>query len=143
MYELLVIGKAGDGDAVFSKVEKILKGVKASSVKSKKMAKKALAYPIAKQTEADYLLFNFEAEGGAVKDIGDSLKLEQEDVLRYLIIRTKHGFADISFEKKPSEKEPKPKVSAKSEKVKVEVKAKAAKAKTEPKKSVKTAKAKK
>ena len=140
MYELLVIGKAGDGDAVFSKVEKILKGVKASNVKSKKMAKKELAYPIAKQTEADYLLFNFEAEGGALKDIGDSLRLEQEDVLRYLIIRTKHGFADISLEEKPAEGKPREK--SKREKVKVEVKAKAAKAKTETKKSAKTAKKK-
>lgn len=90
MYELMVISSGlVDSDQLLSKVEKVLKDAQVSNVISSKLGKRRLAYPIAKQTEAEYLLFNFEAEGDKLATISESLRLEQEDLLRYLIIRVK------------------------------------------------------
>ena len=136
MYELIVIGKTGNGDAVFSKVEKIVKDAKATDVKVSKMGKRELAYPIEKQTEADYFLFNFEAEGSAIGDISESLRLEQDDILRYLILKTKHAFSEINTSLGVEDK----KLGAKIEKVKVEIKAKP-KVKTAKKEEAKPKKA--
>jgi len=87
MYELMVVGKAtGDADSLFKKIEKVVKDAGASSFLSEKLGKKPLAYPIQKQTEAEYFLFTFEVAGEAVKSISESLRLEQEAVLRYLIV---------------------------------------------------------
>lgn len=85
MYELLIVSKISDSDGLLSKIEKTLKDVNAAEVKVEKLGKKVLAYPIKKQTEADYTVFRFSAEGGAVQGLGDMLRLEQETVLRYLI----------------------------------------------------------
>lgn len=89
MYELMVIAKTDGAGEVGAKVEKALKDFGAGEVKVEKMGKKTLAYPIAKQTEAEYLLFNFEAEGEAVGKIDSMLRLEREAILRYLIIKGK------------------------------------------------------
>ena len=89
LYELMVIARAGDSDAVLSRVEKNLKDVGALNLKLEKLGKKVLAYPIAKQTEGEYAVFNFEAEPGVIGQIGDSLRLEREAVLRYLVIKSK------------------------------------------------------
>lgn len=88
-YELMVIAKTDGAGEVGAKVEKALKDFGAGEVKTEKMGKKTLAYPIAKQTEAEYLLYNFEAEGEAVGKIDSMLRLEREAILRYLIIKQK------------------------------------------------------
>lgn len=93
MYELMVIGRAEDADSLFTKIEKMVKDVSASNVTSQKMGKKLLAYPIKKQAEAEYFIFNFEAPGEAVGQISEGLRLEQEAVLRYMIITTKSAKA--------------------------------------------------
>lgn len=97
-YELLVVGRViGETDSLLSKLEKIVKDNNVSGLAASSLGKKTLAYPIAKQTEAEYFLFNFQAPGEVLKSITDSLRLEQESVLRYLLIKTK--------EAKPSKKE--------------------------------------
>ena len=86
MYELMVIAKTDSSDEVFGKIEKFLKDIDAVSVKAEKLGKKILAYPIAKQTEAEYFLYNFEAEGKDLKALSDKIRLEQEAILRHLLI---------------------------------------------------------
>lgn len=88
MYELVLVTKPSSGDSFLTKVQKLLKNV-ASDVTVNNLGRKSLAYPIAKQIEAEYFLFNFQAPGDAVKSITDSLRLEQESVLRYLLIKLK------------------------------------------------------
>jgi hypothetical protein len=53
------------------------------------MGKKPLAYKIAKQTEAEYFLFNFDANPVEILTLDRKLRLEQEAVLRHLLIKTK------------------------------------------------------
>lgn len=89
MYELMVIGKAENGDSVFAKIEKMVKDAQATSINSQKLGKKSLAYPIRKLMEAQYFLLSFEAPPEAVAAISESLKLEQEQILRYLLTRVK------------------------------------------------------
>lgn len=89
LYELLIVANTKDGEGVFGKVEKIVKDADSSGVKTTKLGKKNLAYPIAKQTEAEYFVVNFEAEGEAVGKITTKLRLEQESILRYLLSKTK------------------------------------------------------
>lgn len=88
-YELLVVSKIGESDGLLSRVEKALKDASATELKSDKLGKKVLAYPIKKQTEADYTIFTFNVEGSSIKDLTDLLRLEQEALLRYLILTQK------------------------------------------------------
>lgn len=87
MYELMVIAKSDLVQDVSTKVEKFLKEAEAVSVKLEKLGKKTLAYPIAKQTEAEYFLYNFEAAGKDLKALSDKLRMEQEAILRHLLIK--------------------------------------------------------
>jgi len=89
-YELMaVINPKADADATAKRIEKFIADAKAQSVKVEKLGRKELAYPIKKQKEADYFLFYFDAEGGGIKGIGDKIRLEQDAVLRYLVIAKK------------------------------------------------------
>ena len=89
-YELMaVINPKADADATAKKIEKFIEDAKAQNVKVEKLGRKELAYPIKKQKEADYFLFSFDAEGEGIKGIGDKIRLEQEAVLRYLVIAKK------------------------------------------------------
>ena len=86
----MVIGNVKvDSDQLLSRMQKMLSEVGASAVRVDKLGRKLLAYPIAKQTEGEYLVFNFEAEGRAISEIDQKLRLEQENVLRYLIVKQK------------------------------------------------------
>ena len=82
MYELIVIAKTDEAEG---KVEKHLKDLAAVDVKSQKMGRKQLAYPVAKVTEAEYFSWTFDAPGEGIVKLNSLLRLEQEDVLRYLI----------------------------------------------------------
>lgn len=139
MYELMIVAKSDGADALFAKVEKMIKDASASSLSSEKMGKKPLAYTIAKQTEAEYFLFNFDVSGEAVNSISNSLRLEQESILRYMIISTKVRAKKAKVEKAVKDaKEAEPKVEKKAE----EKVAKSEK-KTDTKKATKTSKGKK
>lgn len=99
-YELAIFASSKSAESTVGKIEKLLKDV-ASSVKVEKLGKRLLAYPIAKQTEGDYVLFNFEAEGSALSKINEALRLEREAILRYLIIKTKPSQVKPKGEKIP------------------------------------------
>ena len=89
-YELMaVINPKVDSDATAKKIEKFIEDAKAQNVKVEKLGRKELAYPIKKQKEADYFLFYFDAAGEGIRGIGDKIRLEQEAVLRYLVIAKK------------------------------------------------------
>ncbi len=89
MYELVIVSKISETEGLLSRVEKTLKDANATEVKIEKLGKKILAYPIKKQTEADYIMLNFEAEGKAIADISDMLRLEQEALLRHILLKKK------------------------------------------------------
>ena len=89
-YELMaVINPKADVEATAKKIEKFIEDAKAQNVKVEKLGRKELAYPIKKQKEADYFLFYFDAEGDGIKGIANKIRLEQEAVLRYLVIAKK------------------------------------------------------
>lgn len=88
MYELMVIGNPKvDSEAMLAVVDRALKEASATSIKMDRIGRKLLAYPIAKQTEGEYVLFNFEAGGEAIALISGKLKLAREMIIRYLITR--------------------------------------------------------
>ncbi|MEX2028123.1 MAG: 30S ribosomal protein S6 [Candidatus Curtissbacteria bacterium] len=89
MYELMVVGTVDGAAALFEKVEKFLKEASVQNLKTEKMGKKTLAYPIAKQTEAEYFLFNFDADSSEILQLDRKIRLEQEAVLRHILIKTK------------------------------------------------------
>src|SRR3972149_4119699 len=107
-YELMVVTTAvSSTDPILAKIEKSVKEAEASNLKVEKLGKKALAYPIAKQTEGEYVLFNFEAPPEAIGVISKMLRLEREAILRYLISRVSE---ESTVDKKVKEEKPKAKV---------------------------------
>mgnify|MGYP001608231994 CR=1 FL=1 len=116
MYELMVIAKTDSADEVFGKIEKFLKDIDAVSVKAEKLGKKVLAYPIAKQTEGDYFLYNFEAETQTLKGLADKIRLEQEDILRHMLVKVPKApkvpkVSKVVTEEKEEDVREKPKVT--------------------------------
>lgn len=89
MYELMIVATTNASDSLLLRVEKVLKEAEAKDIKIERFGKKLLAYTIRKQSEANYFILNFNASPGSVKPICDKLRLEQEDLLRYLLIREK------------------------------------------------------
>ena len=89
MYELMIISGSDGGDTVISKVEKLLRDASVGDLRVSKLGKKVLAYPIKKQTEGEYVVFNFESDGIVLKDLDELLRPEQETILRYMVLKTK------------------------------------------------------
>ena len=88
-YELMLVANVDRADQLLSRVEKSIKEANGSSVNVERLGKKTLAYTIKKQTDAAYFVISFKAEGSAIKPVWDKLKLEQEDLLRYLFLKKK------------------------------------------------------
>jgi len=87
-YELMVVANPqSDLNSLTVKLEKFIKDAEIQDLKVEKMGKKLLAFPISKQQEGEYFLFNFEAPGEAIGKITQNLRLEQETILRYLITK--------------------------------------------------------
>lgn len=89
MYELVIVSKISESDGLLGRVEKVLRDAEAEEIKIEKLGKKQLAYPIKKQTEADYTMLNFDVAGSAIEDLSSMLRLEQEALLRHLLIKQK------------------------------------------------------
>lgn len=85
MYELMLVTKTSGSADFIAEVEKALKNANATDLKVDSLGKKLLAYPIKKQTEADFTVFLFNAQGAAIADLTSVLRLEQENLLRYLL----------------------------------------------------------
>jgi small subunit ribosomal protein S6 len=89
-YELmLVVNPTADADGVIARIEKSIKDASATGLKINKLGKKTLAYQIAKHNEGEYVVINFDANGEAIQSVSKRLRLEQEAILRYLIIKAK------------------------------------------------------
>lgn len=86
-YELMIVATVDKGDSLVTRVEKVIKENHASNFKVDRIGKKSLAYPIKKQTDANYYLLNFEASPDVLKSLTDKLRFEQDDLLRYLILK--------------------------------------------------------
>lgn len=89
MYELVIVSKISESDGLLQRVEKALKDAEATELKVEKLGKKQLAYSIKKQTEADYTMLNFEVAGSAIADLSSMLRLEQDALLRHILIKQK------------------------------------------------------
>lgn len=88
-YELIaIVHPKSESDTVIAKIAKIVTENDGGQLTSKSLGKKTLAQLVLKQTEGEYVLFNFQAPGEAVRKIDNLLRLEQETILRYLITRT-------------------------------------------------------
>lgn len=109
----MVAANAKSGEALAARIDKVFKESEVSGIKVEKMGKRMLAYPIAKQNEADFFVYNFEAPGEAISKISGMLRLEQDAVLRYLITKTKVSRRAKKVAKEPEE----PEVIAKTPKV--------------------------
>jgi len=66
-------------------VEAVVEKVKGKVEKKEEWGKKELAYPIKKQTEGIYVLFNVELAGKELVRVDKELKL-MDDILRFLIV---------------------------------------------------------
>lgn len=86
-YELMIVATVEKGDSLVSRVEKAIKENESNNLKVDRLGKKPLAYPIKKQTDANFYLLNFEASPDVLKSLTDKLRLEQDDLLRYLILK--------------------------------------------------------
>ncbi len=85
----MIVGHPTNGAALAKRVEKHIGDFGGVGTKVDALGKKKLTYLIKKQTEGDFFVFNFEGEGTIVKNLVDKLRLEQEDLLRFLILTTK------------------------------------------------------
>jgi small subunit ribosomal protein S6 len=85
IYEITFIFPKGNKD--YSKtLAKYLKDVKAEVKKKDDWGVKTLAYPIKKQSEANYLYLEAEMEPSALPKLEGKIKLD-EVLLRHLIVR--------------------------------------------------------
>ena len=50
------------------------------------MGKKKLAYEIKKNTEATYMLFNFEAKPGSIAELERNYRI-MDDILKFIVVR--------------------------------------------------------
>ncbi len=86
-YEMLVILDATteNQSEEISKIEELLKNLGGTVSKTDAWGKKTLAYPIRKQTEGYYVLFNFELEPAQTFELRRVLGL-RANVYRQLVI---------------------------------------------------------
>lgn len=117
LYELMVVARVASAEATLGKVEKLIKE-SASNLRISKLGKKNLAYKISGEAEGEYFVFNFEAEGERVNNISQKLRLEQEAILRHLIIARKKKEVEVKIEtvaaSEETEKPQRPKVTVKT-----------------------------
>lgn len=128
-YELMLVIDPKAGESVVSLVSKSLNDAKAESVKVTKIGKKTLAYPIRKNLEAEFVLFSFAADGEAPKILSDILKVQREEVLRFLVVKTKEARVK---KRRPAKEEEKVEVAVPKVTVKTVSKSKATSAVKKP-----------
>lgn len=137
----MIVAVNDRADQLLSRVEKAVKEASAQNVKVERMGKKQLAYPIKKQVDATYFTLDFEMESEGVKPVSDKLRLEQDDLLRHLLIRVEKKVKKVKKAVEVKEqKEETQKEASEKPKVTVVTKAKVS-AKVEKKKVVKAKKA--
>jgi small subunit ribosomal protein S6 len=97
-YELTVLvnpDKEPELEKVLSVVEKLITDAKGKIIAQEDWGKKALAYPIAKQTHAIYHFWHVELPGAAVAKLDSTLNIT-EDILRHLIVKFDANKAELA-----------------------------------------------
>lgn len=91
-YELLYLVPATYTDdelvPVKEKIKKIIEKFQGEITLEDSLGKKKLSYPIKKNHQGYYLLYEFDLEGSNLKDLNQNLKLTNE-VLRHVIVKKK------------------------------------------------------
>ncbi len=88
-YELIVLVKPTSekiAQETYSSVKKLLASKGTKIKKESEWGKKALAYPIQKQSEAFYYLWDFSLDGKEIGGLGEKIK-NSEGVLRHLLVK--------------------------------------------------------
>ena len=83
-YDLTVLVK--DTAKLEEKIEKLAKALEGKAGRMVEMGKKQLAYPIAKQTEANYVSWGIELPSSAVVEFEKKLTNDSE-ILRHLLTK--------------------------------------------------------
>ncbi|MEN9558032.1 MAG: hypothetical protein RL141_401 [Candidatus Parcubacteria bacterium] len=90
-YELLYIVSSAFTDEELSTIEgavgDMFTKVGIAGVKSERLGKFHLAYPVKRQEYGHYVLARFQAETPAIADLNNLLRLSPDKVLRHLILR--------------------------------------------------------
>ena len=87
MYELMLVTNVERGDQLLIRVEKSIKAADVSDYKVDRLGKKVLAYQIRKQTDSNYYVLSFNAPGDWISSLTEKLRLEQEDLLRFMLLK--------------------------------------------------------
>jgi len=102
-YEMMVIFHPTlDESAVAAEAEKTSELIKANGGEVAKVTiwgRRKLAYAINDQLEGSYVLFNFELEPSVLSTVEFNLKLD-ENILRYLVVKTDSVKAEAAVEEK-------------------------------------------
>lgn len=89
-YDLTVLIKSDvkdeQKDEFVSKIEKLVKIFAGKTGKMTEMGRKQLAYPIQKQTQAQYLSWVLELPAASIVELGKKLHNDRE-ILRHLLVR--------------------------------------------------------
>lgn len=88
-YELMVataVSTETTAKKLFTEIDLTLKNNKASDIKEDYWGKRELAYPIKSKNSAFYSVFTFTIDASKVKDLTNSLNLN-EKILRYLLVK--------------------------------------------------------
>lgn len=90
-YELTVIVRPElseeDRDKVLSKIEELITTAGGSVLSRDMWGRRELAYPIKKYKEGVYVLFTFNVEPGATRDIDYKVKIN-DDIIRHLLVKS-------------------------------------------------------
>lgn len=89
-YEMMVLLREGlekkDKEAILATISQTIGEGKGKIIKEDPLGKKTLTYPIEKETEADYYLFEIETLQDTFSPLNQKLRLS-DAVLRYLIVK--------------------------------------------------------
>lgn len=105
-YQLVVVsGTTSDkkNTDVAGNVKKIIADKKGKIVKEGSWGEKQLSYPIRKQSEGEFLVYDVAMEGTGVLDMGEKLK-NMDGVLRYLVMRVEENKKKTKEDKKQEKK---------------------------------------
>ena len=88
-YESIIIINPNSTEEAIKALEEKVKGLinangKVESVEN--MGKKKLAYEIKKNTEATYMLFNFEAKPESIAELERNYRI-MDDILKFIVVR--------------------------------------------------------
>ena len=88
-YETMIIYPATLSEEEFAEVNEKVEGYytrEGLEVEVKKFGRRTLAYPIKKNSVADYYLYRFKTDKPVIKEVEERLRYN-EDILRYMTVK--------------------------------------------------------